>query len=126
MFHERFALISSEPEEAFSKGMRVRLWDFLFYSAFALVVVSFVRVAGVLLTFAYLIVPAVCAVTLAERWVSRLIVGWGIGAASSVIGLLASYLLDLPTGAAIVCATGVALILVMGSCALRRGVSSPR
>jgi hypothetical protein len=59
-----------------SRGERMRLWDFLFYAAFALVVVSFVRVPGVLRTFAYLIVPAVCAVMLAERWLARLAVGW--------------------------------------------------
>jgi zinc/manganese transport system permease protein len=118
-FHERFALISSDPEAAFERGIRVRLWDFLFYAAFAVVVVSFVRVAGVLLTFAYLIVPAVCAVTLAGRWLTRLAVGWGVGAASSIVGLTASYTLDLPTGAAIVCASGLALVAVYLSSALR-------
>src|SRR5690349_13835487 len=53
-FHKRFALISTDHDAAEAAGVRVRLWDFLFYAAFALVVVSFVRVAGVLLTFAYL------------------------------------------------------------------------
>jgi len=119
-FHKRFALISSDPEAAFTQGTRVRMWDFFFYAAFAVVVVSFVRVAGVLLTFAYLIVPAVCAVTLADRWVTRLAVGWGVGVSSSIIGLAASFALDLPTGAAIVCATGLALIVVGASAALRR------
>jgi zinc/manganese transport system permease protein len=118
-FHERFALISSDPEAAFAQGVRVRLWDFLFYAAFALVVVSFVRVAGVLLTFAYLIVPAVCAVTLARRWLTRLAVGWVVGAAASILGLTASYVLDLPTGAAIVCASGLVLVLVGLSSAFR-------
>src|SRR5678816_886918 len=83
-----------------------------FYAAFALVVVSFVRIAGVLLTFAYLIVPAVCAVTLARPWMTRLVIGWGIAAGSSLVGLFASYWLDLPTGAAIVCACGLALVIV--------------
>jgi zinc/manganese transport system permease protein len=119
-FHERFALISSDAEAAFAKGVRVRLWDFMFYAAFALVVVSFVRVAGVLLTFAYLIVPAVCAVSLAERWISRLAIGWAVGAAASVLGLVASFALDLPTGAAIVCACGLALVLVGTFSAVRR------
>ena len=118
-FHERFALISSDPDAAFAQGMRVHLWDFLFYAAFALVVVSFVRVAGVLLTFAYLIVPAVCAVTLAKSWLTRLAVGWAVGAAASIVGLTASYVLDLPTGAAIVCASGLALIVVGAFSALR-------
>src|SRR4051812_9358664 len=67
-YHRKFVLISSDPESAFNSGMRVRLWDFLFYAAFALVVVSFVRIAGVLLTFAYLIVPAVCGTMLATAW----------------------------------------------------------
>ena len=119
-FHRRFALISSDPEAAFAQGLRVRLWDFLFYAAFALVVVSFVRIAGVLLTFAYLIVPAVCAVMLAERWMTRLAFGWGIAATSSLVGLYASYSLDLPTGAAIVCACGLLLVVVSAVAAVRR------
>jgi zinc/manganese transport system permease protein len=111
-FHRRFAAISSGADQAFASQMRVRLWDFLFYAAFAVVVVSFVRVAGVLLTFAYLIVPAVCGVMLATRWIRRLAIGWGIAAMASLLGLWTSYKLDLPTGAAIVCACGLALVLV--------------
>jgi zinc/manganese transport system permease protein len=119
-FHGRFALISGAPEQAFAQGMRVRLWDFLFYAAFAVVVVSFVRVAGVLLTFTYLIVPAVCAVSLAQRWPARLAVGWGVGSIASVVGLAASYGLDLPTGAAIVVACGLLLAVVGVAGAARR------
>jgi zinc/manganese transport system permease protein len=124
-YHSKFAMISADPDAAFASGMKVRLWDFLFYAAFALVVVSFVRVAGVLLTFAYLIVPAVCAVMLAEQWGSRLAVGWVIAALASLIGLFASFRLDLPTGAAIVCACGLLLVVVGGIAgARRRGVAA--
>jgi zinc/manganese transport system permease protein len=119
--HRRFALISSDPDQAEAQGLRVRLWDFLFYSAFALIVVSFVRLAGVLLTFAYLIVPAVCAVMLAQRWWTRLAAGSGIAATASLLGMWASYLLDLPTGAAIVVASGLLLLLVSLVAATRRG-----
>ena len=119
-FHHKFALISSDPDQAEAQGVRVRLWDFLFYAAFALVVVSFVRVAGVLLTFAYLIVPAVCGVMLAQRWQGRLLVGWAVAASASLIGLWASYQLDLPTGAAIVVACGLLLALVSLVAIVRR------
>ena len=119
-FHKRFALISSDPDTAFAQGMRVRLWDFLFYAAFALMVVSFVRLAGVLLTFAYLIVPAVCGVMLTQGWKARLLIGWGVAATASLIGLTTSYLLDFPTGAAIVCACGVLLIAASAWGAIRR------
>ncbi len=123
-FHKHFAIISSDPEAAFAKGLKVRLWDFLFYAAFALVVVSFVRVAGVLLTFAYLIVPAVCAVILAEGWAARIVIGAALSATASLIGLFASYQLDLPTGAAIVCACGL-LLVVVGAFAGIRGRVTP-
>ena len=43
---------------AYADGWRVRLWDFLFYASFGVVVTSSVRIAGVLLVFSYLIVPA--------------------------------------------------------------------
>ncbi|MEO5589410.1 MAG: iron chelate uptake ABC transporter family permease subunit, partial [Gemmatimonadaceae bacterium] len=36
-FHKRFVLISSDPDKAYADGVKVRLWDFLFYAAFALV-----------------------------------------------------------------------------------------
>ena len=119
-FHKRFVLISSDPERAFAEGVRVRLWDFLFYAAFALVVVSFVRLGGVLLTFAYLIVPAVCGTILANDWRNRLIVGWVVAAVASVVGLWSSYKVDLPTGAAIVVAAGLMLAIVGGFSAVRR------
>lgn len=119
-FHKHFVLISTDPESAFASGMKVRLWDFLFYAAFALVVVSFVRIAGVLLTFAYLIVPAVCGAMLAEQWMRRLAIGWGVAVAASVLGLWASYQMDLPTGAAIVCASGVLLAIVSVIASMRR------
>ena len=120
-FHRRFALISADAAKAAADGLRVRLWDFLFYAAFAVVVVFFVRVAGVLLTFAYLIVPAVCSVLLAKAWMSRLLVGLGIAAAASLVVLYASFVMDLPTGAAVVCACGLALIVVTIGVSVRKG-----
>ena len=118
-FHKRFVLISSDPERAFNEGVRVQLWDFLFYAAFALVVVSFVRLGGVLLTFSYLIVPAVCGTILARDWAKRLAIGWGVATAASLLGLWGSYRMDLPTGAAIVVASGLMLAIVGGLNAAR-------
>lgn len=119
-FHRRFALISSQPDQAEADGHRVGLWDFLFYAAFALMVVAFVRLAGVLLTFAYLIVPAVCGVMLARQWLQQLMIGWGVAATASIVGLYASYRLDLPTGAAIVVVCGLMLGLVSAVAAFRK------
>jgi len=105
-----FLLISEDPRAAFDAGWRVRLWDFLFYASFGVVVASSVRIAGVLLVFSYLIVPALAGVMLGGTVAARLLIGWTFGTAVSVIGMVASAALDLPTGATVVCAFGVTLI----------------
>ena len=84
-------------------------WDALFYASFALVVTSSVRVAGVLLVFSYLIVPAALAGLLATGFVARLVLGWMLGAALTAAGLVASWVWDLPTGPAVVTAFGAAM-----------------
>jgi len=75
------------------------------------VVASSVRIAGVLLVFSYLIVPALAGVMLGGTVASRLLIGWTFGTVVSVIGMVASAALDLPTGAAVVCAFGATLIV---------------
>ena len=117
IFRKKFLAISFEAEQVKMEGLSIRWWDFLFYAMFGWVVTSFVQIGGVLLVFSYLIVPAVCANFLATRLRWLLAIGWVIATLASVIGLFASYELDLPTGAAIVCALGGLLILtIVASC----------
>lgn len=107
-----FVLISTDPGAAFRQGVRVRLWDLLFYASFGVVVTSSVRIAGVLLVFSYLIVPALAGTAFAGTVAARLLIGWGFGTLVSVLGLVASAALDLPTGATVVCTFGVGLLVV--------------
>src|SRR5581483_9251013 len=74
--------LARRPLAALSFGgmvPRARLWDFAFYLTFGLVVTSSVRIAGVLLVFAYLIVPAVVGAALASTPARRLATGWLVG-----------------------------------------------
>ena len=105
-----FFLISTDPDSAFRYGWHVRLWDFLFYATFGVVVTSSVRIAGVLLVFSYLIVPALAGIAVGGSMSRRLLIGWGFGTLVSVIGMVASAVLDLPTGATVVCAFGLTLV----------------
>src|SRR2546423_826383 len=117
---KNFLLVSFNRVGAYERGLRVRWWDFLFYAAFGLVVTSFVRIAGVLLIFSYLIVPAVCGINLATRIGNCLLIGWLIALICGVAGLFLSYWWDLPSGAAIVCTFGTLLILGSFVCLLLR------
>lgn len=109
IFREKFFLISRDPQEAFQKGVHVRLWDFLFYVSFGFVVTSSVKIAGVLLVFAFLVVPSVSAMLFTENLKARLLIGWAVGLLASILGMTISYYMDFPTGASVVCAFGVIL-----------------
>ena len=111
VFRKRFVMLSFEPERAAAAGWALRWWDFLFYALFGLVVTSFVQIGGVLLVFSYLIVPAVCANFLTARLGALLAIGWTTATVASVVGLYLAYRFDFPTGAAIVCVLGAALVL---------------
>jgi len=122
----KFYLISFDLEEAERQGMSVRMWDFIFYATFGLIVTSFVRIAGVYLVFSYLIVPAVCGALLSSRIAVRLAIGWGVALVAGIGGLLLSTewaSLDLPTGPTIVCIFGL-LLVVSGVLAMGKARSA--
>ena len=111
-WRERFLTISYDPDEARRRGYRIRLWDFVFYAMFGVVVTRSVRIAGVLLVFCFLIVPAVGASLFAQALRTRLLIGWLMGTAVSMAGCAMSYYWDLPTGGTVVCAFGAVLAIL--------------
>jgi len=112
IFRKPFLAISLNHDREEATGLNVRLWDFLFYASFGFVVTSSVAIAGVLLVFCYLIVPSVAAMLYADSIGHRLAIGWTMGTIVSAAGVYLSLVLDLPTGATIVCTFGAALVVM--------------
>jgi zinc/manganese transport system permease protein len=77
-------------------------WDFLFYALFGVIITSSVSVAGVLMVFSFLIVPAILSTLFFSTVRGRLIFGWVVGAILSAAGLLLSFKWNVPAGALIV------------------------
>jgi zinc/manganese transport system permease protein len=86
--------------------------DLLFYALFAAVVTSSVAIAGVLLVFSFLIVPACIGLLLAGAMPRQWMLGVACGSVAGGCGLVIAYAWDLSAGAALVCAFGVMLVLV--------------
>ena len=68
-------------------GVRGWCWDFAFYAGFGVVVTSSVSLAGVLLVFSFLIIPAMIGVIYAHTVGRQLMVGWLAGTVASGVGL---------------------------------------
>lgn len=108
MFRRPFFRISREGEP---EGLNVRLWDFLFYATFGVVITSSVAIAGVLLVFSYLVIPAVIAVMFADRTGPRIAIAWTVGAVVSVGGMPVAYHANVHYEPTVVASLAVLLIL---------------
>lgn len=124
VFRRQFLLISSSPDEAYDRGMRVRLWDFLFYMTFGVVISISVRTAGVLLVFVFLVVPAITATLITAKLRRQLVIGWTMGVVVTVIGLWLSYAADMPSGPMVVSFYGVMLVLAAVAIYLARNFNA--
>lgn len=92
-------------------GWKIRGWDFRFYLSFGVVITLAVPIAGVLMVFSFLVVPAVIANLFTGDKRKLALISWGTGALASILGLWVSYTKDLPTGPLIVCMYGVLLLV---------------
>jgi zinc/manganese transport system permease protein len=110
-FRKNFLAISFDVRAAEASGIRVRLWDFLFYMSFGFVITSSVAIAGVFLVFSYLVIPSVAAMLLAEKISTRLALGWIGSAIISFLGVKLSWITGLPTSPLIVVLFAAALLL---------------
>jgi len=102
LFYKHFLFVSFDPEMAAALGIKTGWWNFLFYITLGVVVATSIKTAGVLLTFAFLLLPAITAISLADSMKANLIISGLAAIISSLAGVYISVKMDLPTGPAIV------------------------
>jgi zinc/manganese transport system permease protein len=108
-FRKQFARVSFNPDRV----PRARLWDFFFYVTFGVAITFSVPIAGVLLVFSFLVIPAVVAFLFTNQLTTALLLAWLAGALALVAGVAASFVWDLATGPLLVCAFGLMLLLAL-------------
>ena len=110
LLRRRFLTISLDEDAAERNGWNTKWWDFLFYASFGIAITVAVPVAGVLLVFTFLVVPAVIAFLFTRRTALLLAISWSAAALASAAGLAVSFQFDLPTGPLIICLFGLVLL----------------
>jgi len=111
IFRKPLLRISEDYHGALAKGVKVVWWDFLFYALVGVVIVVAVRIAGVVVVFAFLIIPATTSALFSSRWGSRMLIAWSVAVMASIEGLLFGYYLDFSFGPAIALLLGVILVI---------------
>jgi manganese transport system permease protein len=99
-------LYAFDPVHAHAIGLSPRVLGALLLGMLALTAVSALQVVGVVLVVALLIIPGATAFLLTERFGRMLVIAPLIGAVAAVVGVYASYWLDVATGGMIVVVLG--------------------
>ncbi len=111
-FREKFISITERRRDLPNENS----WDLLFFISLGIITVLIVPIAGVLLAYAFLMIPAAIATLFTRKWGKALRIGWSVGFIASLVGLFSSYSFDLPYGPTLVLTLGA---FFMGALVLR-------
>ena len=98
VFRREFLLVSFDRDLAFLLKGRQIVWDILLYLLAGLIIAFGVIMAGPLLIFGFLVLPALAAKPLAQRMSSYLTLSSVLGMVMAFFGFYGSVRLDLPLG----------------------------
>ena len=111
-------LITTLNEElAYASGLNPNREKLILTLALGITVAVAIKVVGVLLIVAMLIIPSAAARSLARTPEVMAVVGGVIGMISAIVGLRAAYIFDTPTGPSIVCIASIFFVIfsIIGS-----------
>jgi zinc/manganese transport system permease protein len=111
LYRQQFFALTRDGQQGIASLRNKPWWDLLFYASFGLVVTSSVKVAGVLMVFAFLMIPAASAVLLYQKTGMRLVFAWSMGTVASMLGMSLSFWGDFPTAPSVVITLGVCFML---------------
>jgi len=102
LFFKELLFVAYDREVAFVSGMPVAFLDHFFLTVLALSVVISMKIIGIILVSALLVIPGAAASQVTRRYDSMIVFSILIALISTSGGLIISYYADLPSGATIV------------------------
>jgi len=101
LFYKELLYFTFDPAGAEAVGLPVQVINFSLMAAITLTIVAGIQAVGVVLVVALMVTPASAAFLLVKELHWMMLLGSVLGALGSVIGMYASYYLDVPSGPAI-------------------------
>ncbi|MBO6576446.1 MAG: metal ABC transporter permease [Rhodothermales bacterium] len=98
----RWAYASFDRDAANADRLPVERDDYILFVFLAITVVVSVKMVGIILMAAFLVIPAATARLAAARFSTMTVISVTVGVLSSLAGLALAYVADLPSGATIV------------------------
>jgi zinc/manganese transport system permease protein len=112
-FRDKFKAVTLTYQDRESKIKNPKLWDFIFYMTFGIVIVEAVNIGGIVTIFAFLIIPAAISALFSTRWTQRILIGLLAGGIAVILGLYLSWVMDVPCSPTIILFLAVLLLLAI-------------
>jgi ABC-type Mn2+/Zn2+ transport system permease subunit len=102
LLYKEFISVSFDPDMARTLGLPVAVLDLVFFLLLGVTIPFAISIAGLLVAFAYLVLPGAVALILSRRMIPAFVIAVASGVSASLLGTYVSWLLDAPTGPVIV------------------------
>jgi zinc transport system permease protein len=109
----RWAYTSFDRELAQTDRLPIIRDDYILSVLIAVTIVVAIKVVGIVLIAAFLVIPAATARVLSRSFRMMTIVSVAIGVSSALIGLVVSYYIDIPSGATIILIQSLLFFIAM-------------
>lgn len=93
-----FSLVTINEELAHASGIPTRWVNYVFITALAVIVALSIRLLGIILVTSWLVIPAAAARNIANNLRQQIIYSAAFGITSGIVGTIASYYIDCPSG----------------------------
>jgi zinc transport system permease protein len=113
LFYHEFMYLTFDPESAHSSGVHVQALEIVLAILTAVTVVLGMKVVGILLVAALLVIPSAAGLQIASSFRQAIFLATGVGVLSVFVGLLAAVYLDLPAAATVVLAASLFFLLAL-------------
>lgn len=115
VFHKKITLLTLHKESAYLIGIKVTVLEIVFYIILAISVVLGVKLLGIILVSALLVLPASIAKLVSKSFKELNILNIVFAEIIVMSGLILSYFLNWPSGATIIVfGTGIFILVVFG------------
>jgi zinc transport system permease protein len=102
VFYRELLYYSYDEGMAKHYGVPIGFIHYAVLIGISLSVVGSVKIAGIILVTAFLVIPAVTSKTIARSFRGMILISLGMAVVASVMGIFVSYVLDMPPGPVIV------------------------
>jgi len=111
IFRKQLTMITNNYQQLTGKNHKLVLWDFVFYMLLGIVITTAVQIAGIVVVFACLIIPATISALFSGHWGIRMLIIWTAIVTASIGGLLFAYYFDFSVGPSVALFLGAELAI---------------